>query len=113
MLGEREIGGDRALLTWVSSFATYTAIVAQAHPERVTDMLAYMRIIIREASKFSGTGWLAYDSVFRRNQEGLAAPWDYLDPSLHQVYIASQRSKVATPCKHSHEIDHAASESWM
>ena len=58
MLGEREIGGDRALLTWVSSFATYTAIVAQAHPERVTDMLAYMRIIIREASKFGGTGWL-------------------------------------------------------
>ena len=32
-LGEREIGGERALVTWVSSFATYVAIVAKAHPE--------------------------------------------------------------------------------
>ena len=44
--GEREIGGEKALFTWVSSFATYVAIVAEAHPGRVRDMLAYMRLII-------------------------------------------------------------------
>ena len=88
--GEREIGGDQALLTWVSSFATYVAIVAEVHPERVGDMLAYLRLIVREAGKFWGNGWLTYDSVFRRNQEGLSAPWNVLDASLHQVYIANQ-----------------------
>lgn len=108
--GGREIGGDRALLSWVSSFATYIAVVAEAHPGRVNDMLAYMRLIIREASKFGGTGWLTYDAVFRRNQEGTPAPWSYLDASLHQVYIASQREKTVVPCKHCHEIDHLPSE---
>ena len=108
--GEREISGERALMTWVSSFSTYVAIVAEAHPKRVSDMLAYMRLIIREASKFGGSGWLTYDTVFRRNQEGLSSPWNFLDGSLHQVYIANQRDKIAVPCKHCHEIDHPASE---
>lgn len=108
--GEREIGGERALVTWVSSFSTYVAIVAEAHPERVGDMLAYIRLVIREASKFGGMGWLTYDPVFRRNQEGLSTPWNFLDASLYQVYIANQRSRIAIPCEHCHEVDHPASK---
>ena len=95
--GERDIGGDRALATWVSSFATYVAIVAQAHPERVADMLAYLRLVVREASKFGGNGWLTYDAVFRRNHEGPSEPWNTLDASLHQVYIANQQEKNHHP----------------
>ena len=68
-LSERKIRGERALATWVSSFATYVAIVAQAHPSRVTDMLAYLRLIVQEATKFGGNGWLTYmyDAVFHHN----------------------------------------------
>ena len=102
---EREIGGEKALVTWF--FATY---IAEAHPERVCDMLAHMRLVVREASKFGGTGWLTYDSVFRHNHEGLGTPWNYLDASLHQVYIAGQREKVVVPCKYCHEIDHVAAD---
>ena len=97
--GEREITGDKALLTWVSSFATYVAIVAEAHPSRVGDMLAYLRLIVREAGKFGGNGWLTYDSVFRRNHEGLSTPWNFIDTSLHQVYIENQQGKMAVPCR--------------
>ena len=107
---EREIGGDRALLTWVLSFATYIAIVAEAHPGRVGDMLAYMRLIIREAGKFGGSGWLTYDSVYRRNQEGSSTPWNTLDASLHQVFIASQGDRITVPCKHCQELDHSPTE---
>ena len=77
----------------MSSFATYVAIVAEAHPGRVGDMLAYLRLIVREASKFGGNGWLTYDAVFRRNQVGLSTPWNYIDASLHQVFIANQQGK--------------------
>ena len=104
--GEREIGGDHALATWVSSFATYVAIVATAHPERVGNILAYLHLVVREASKFGGDGWLTYDAVFRRNQEGSSVPWNSLDKALHQVYIAGNASKVVTPCRHCHEVDH-------
>ena len=94
----------------MSSFSTYVAIVAEAHPERVGDMLAYIRLIIREASKFGGNGWLTYDSVFCHNQEGLSSPRNHLNTSLDQVYIATQRDKVAVPCNHCHEIDHLSSD---
>lgn len=43
--------------TWVSSFATYVAIVAQAHPQRVVSL---SHLIVCEASKFGGSGWLTY-----------------------------------------------------
>ena len=96
---QRAIG---SLITWVSSFATYVAIIS----ERVVDMLAYMRLIIREAHKHGGNGWLTYDAVFRRNQQGESKPWNVLDPSLHTAYISGQRSAPRVPCKHCNESDH-------
>ena len=83
--------------TWVSSFATYVAIVAQAHPNRVKDMLAYMHLIIREATKFGSLGWMKYDAVFRRNQEGSTSPWNVIDPSLHIAYIEDKKYLHSPP----------------
>ena len=78
---QREIA---SVNTWTCAFATYVAVVARAHPERVCDMLAYMRLIVREAQKHEGSlGWLTYDSVFRQNNQGAEARWDKLDPSLY------------------------------
>ena len=91
---QREVS---SLITWVSSFATYVAIVAQAHPERVCDMLAYMRLIIREATKFGEYGRLTYNAMFRRNQEGLSQPWNVIDPSLHIAYIRSKPGTFSNP----------------
>ena len=104
---QREIA---SLHTWTSSFATYVAVLSQAHPSRVVDMLAYMRIIIREAHKHGGMGWLTYDAVFRRNQQGLDTPWNIIDPSLHTAYIAGQNRQPITPRRHCHETDHGAED---
>ena len=103
----REIG---SLPTWVSAFATYTAVVAEAHPQRVKDMLAYMRLIIREAMKYGGNGWATYDAVFRRNRAGPSAKWDELDPSLHIAYIAGQGEPSTPPCSSCNEADHTSEE---
>ena len=100
---QREVG---SLMTRVSSFTTYVAIVAEVHPQRVRDMLAYMRLIIREAHKHGGQGWLTYDAVFRRNHQGLAQQWNILDPSLHTAYIAGQSLRPRVPCRHCNEADH-------
>lgn len=60
--------------TWTCTFATYITTMAQAHQVRVRDMMAYMRLIVREAQKFSeGVEWLTYDSVFRQSHQGLEA----------------------------------------
>ena len=101
---QREIG---SLVTWVSCFATYVAIVSEVHPEHVVDMLAYLRLVVREANRYGGNGWLTYDAVFRRNQQGETRPWNFLDSSLHTAYIAGQGSGVRVPCKFCNEADHA------
>ena len=38
------------LLTWVQRFSTYAAILGEAQPHRSRDLLAYMRLIVREAN---------------------------------------------------------------
>ena len=86
-------------------------LCCNCRPGTSADMLAYLRLIDREASKFGGSGWLTYDSVFHRNREGVSTLWNELDAALHQVYIANAAgSSIATPCKHCHEVDHQASE---
>ena len=95
-----------ALSTWVSAFCTYVEVVEVAHPGRVRDMLAYMRLLTREAQKYGGSGWLTYDQVFRRNRMGPSARWDELDPSLHIAYISSQADKPVAPCANCNEADH-------
>ena len=70
-------------------------------------MLAYMRLIIREAHKHRGQGWLTYDAVFRRNHQGASQWWNVLDTSLHTAYIAGQGSATKVPCRHCNEANHA------
>lgn len=62
---QREIA---SIQTWTSAFATYVAVVAQVHPARVCDMLAYMRLVVCEAQKYKeGVDWMMYDSVCHQN----------------------------------------------
>ena len=103
----RNIG---SLYTWVSAYSTYVAIVAEVHPDRVKDMLAYMRLLVREASNHGGQGWLTYDQVFRRNRAGTNQRWDQLDPSLHISYIVTHGGPVSKPCGNCNEVDHATEE---
>ena len=73
-------------------FATYVAIVAQAHPQMVADMLTYLHLM---ASKFGGSSWLTHDMIFHRNKEGLP-PWqDKL--SCLEATIAQWRSDTRAP----------------
>lgn len=97
----------RAPSTWVAAFSTYVAIVAAEHPGRVRDMLAYLRLLVSEAQKYGGSGWITYDQVFRRNRPGPEARWDQLDSSLHIAYIATQADSPATPCSICSEVDHS------
>ena len=71
--------------------------MAQAHPNRVKDMLAYMNFIIREATNFGGLGWRTYDTVFQRNQDGSPSPWNVTDPSLHISYTAGHETPPLPP----------------
>ncbi|XP_062513462.1 uncharacterized protein LOC134189238 [Corticium candelabrum] len=45
---------------------TYAAVVAEAHPHRVRELMAYLRMIVPEAQRHGGDGWRSYDVLFRK-----------------------------------------------
>ena len=53
-----------SLPTWCYCFLGYMAILTSDPATR--DQLTYARLLIREAWRHGGTGWLAYDHAFRQ-----------------------------------------------
>ena len=101
----------RSLLTWVSCFTTYTAILAESHPHLVHQRLAYMATIVREARRNGGDGWKAYDTIFRQNASGNASvDWSQLDPALHSTTFLAQKSGFSTICSVCFDCDHSAKD---
>lgn len=106
---QREVS---SILSWVSAFATYIAVTAEAHPDRVKDMLAYLRIIVKEAARSNNKGWLNYDRIFRQNAvSDPTLSWARLDSSLHSSYcIGGPSEALRVACPHCNEFDHSAEE---
>ena len=72
-------------------------------------MLAYSRLIIREALKHGSSGWLDYDRVFRRQVAiNPLLPWNVNESSLQAMTILGQRSGTVTFCTLCYECDHLA-----
>ena len=96
-----------SLVSWVYCFITNVAVRTSDSSTR--DMLAYCRLLIREALRHGGNGWVEYDRVFRRQQSiNPGHPWNTLDPGLQAATILGQRMSgtFCTICK---ECDHASS----
>lgn len=99
-----------SLASWLYCFNAYIAV-------RTTDpltrqMLAYSRLIIREALRHGGSGWMEYDRVFRRQLAiDPSIPWNSLQPSLLAATVVSQPgvSQSGLFCSLCRESDHSSS----
>ena len=72
------------ILTWVSCFTLYIAVLGQAHPHLMQQRLAYMALVVREARRNGGDSWRSYDAIFRQN--AAVSPdvdWSQLDSALY------------------------------
>ena len=85
-----------SLISWISCFTTYIAILGEAFPHLVRSRLAYMSLIITEARRNGGEGWRSYDTVFWQNAANNPdADWTRLDSSLHSSTFLAQRAEYA------------------
>ena len=94
-------------LTWASCFLAYVAVCTE--DTRIRNLLTYGRLVIREAQRHSGPGWLEYDKIFR--QHAALSPgtlWHEINPSLHSCTVLSYRAGPSQVCGLCHEPDHAA-----
>ena len=96
------------LLSWVQCFSIYTAVMASAFPERVHKLLAYQTLIIREARRYGGKGWLAYDSFFRQQMSGewQGEAWGRLNPYLFSSTFLACGASQRPNCSLCLECDH-------
>ena len=62
-------------------------------PKRVSHMLAYQTMLMRDARRCGGRGWLAYDMAF--HQQATTDPqvdWSKVNSSLYPVTFMAQAS---------------------
>ena len=58
--------------------------MASKHPERIQKLLSYQTLIVREARRCGGRGWLSYDAYLRQQMAGewKGDEWGRLNPYL-------------------------------
>ena len=98
-----------SLVSWLYCFSVYIAV--QTSDPLARDMLAYSRLLIREALRHGGSGWLEYDRVFHRQL--IINPllsWNTIDPGLQVATILGQRGSTGTFCTLCCECDHTTSQ---
>ena len=97
-----------SLVSWLYCFNTYVAVRTSDPVAR--DMLAYSCLLIREALRHGGNGWIEYDRVFRKQLSiNPCLSWNTLDPGLQAATIFGQRTTAGMFCTTSRECDHTAS----
>ena len=47
------------LLSWVQCFRMYAAVLCSSYPEKVQELYVYQMMIVREAHRCGGKGWLS------------------------------------------------------
>ena len=93
--------------SWVCCFLTFLA-VGTSDPV-VRERLAYAVLLVREAMRHGGQGWIEYDRLFRQQAAmNPSLPWNVLHAGLQASTILGGRSPGAgTFCTLCQECDHS------
>ena len=79
-------------------------------PGKYIDLLAYMRLIVREAQRHGTDGWRQYDVMFRKYAASHPSVcWGQPLPSMYATFFPAS-STASTPCEHCLEGDHHSSQ---
>ncbi len=98
--------------TWAQCFMAYAAILLSKYPDKLIEVMAYGKMILKEAARHGGDGWKVYDTLFRQM---LAAdktiPWSKLNPTIYATtFLAMRDTHAGAQCSICIESDHKESE---
>ena len=94
-----------SLVSWLYCFNAYVAVRTSDPSTR--DMLTYSRLLIREALRHGGSGWMKYDRVFRKQRSiNPCLVWNTLEPALQAATMLGQSTSAGTYCTICRECDH-------
>ena len=94
--GRREVPD---MLSWLHCFSLYAAIVCSHRPDRARQMWTYQTLMITEARRCGGRGWLLYDATFRQQAASRDnADFSRLNQSLYATtFLAYGNRKQSCP----------------
>ena len=98
-----------SIIEWTQCFANYIAILVQAQPERISDLLGYQHLILEASLEYSGDGWAVYDRRFRQiaaTRAGII--WARRDGDLWNMVFASNHRR--TYCQHCFSSTHSSEQ---
>lgn len=99
------------LISWVQCFGVYAAVVANKHPDRTQQLLAYQMMVVREARRCGGRGLQSYDAMFRQQAAiSLSVDWSKVNNSLYPTTFLKQQKGRGRTCIHCMETDHSSQE---
>ena len=89
-----------SIIEWTQCFTNYIAILGQAQPERISDLLGYQHLILEAHLEYAGDGWAVYDRRFRQiAATRLGTPWARRDGDLwNMAFASSQRRPYCQHC---------------
>ena len=94
-----------SIMSWIECFTTYISLIAMKHPDRVSNLLGYMNLIVHAARQYEDNPWQAYDATFRQlaatNKE---LKWAHIQPSLWTMSF--NHASPGPHCSHCLSLDH-------
>lgn len=95
-----------SITSWAQCFMAFAAILLSAHPEMLVDLMAYGKLVMREAARHGGEGWKLYDTLFRQMKAAKKSlPWSELNGTLYATTFLAMREN-GTQCSSCMESDH-------
>ena len=72
--------------------AVYVAVIAGKHPERVSELMAYMILIIKASQEYKVLAWFMY------SEDKQLTEWSKINPSIFMVCF-NTRARSGTRCE--------------
>ena len=97
--------------SWARCFALYTAVVAQAQPHRVPELMAHQCNIARYSLKYIWPSWVIYDIEYRQARAlDPGSSWSVTDGGLYaECFNSMRKDKGELWCGHCHSMEHSSS----
>ena len=82
------------ILSWLHRFSLYAAVVCCSHPTKAKQLWAYQAMMINEARRCGGRGWLLYDAAFCQQISSLeAVDFSKINQSLYSTTILAYENR--------------------
>ena len=98
------------ILTWLQCFGIYVGVLAKQYPKAVSELMAYMVVIIKASQRYAGLAWVNYDTLYRcQTAAKECRVWSQMNTSLFNLCFTGQLKDIER-CHQCGTVGHNSSD---